>query len=562
MKSIRILSSRGVQLIAIVLLFYICTLPILGVIFYGVSAEGDPMTAKDYLRLLGLFRNSVCLSLAVTVLAVLLAILATFTLFRLRFRGRKVLRVLMLAPLVNPTFVGTLSFIMLFGKRGLITYRLLHLNVSPYGWQGVLILQVLSLTTIAYLVLSGAVGSTDVALEDAARNLGTPEGQIFWKVTLPMMLPEMTAGALLVFLASMADFTTPLVIGGNFRTLASDLYIQITGVYDMKLASITGIFLLVPCFLAFCLQQHLSRRRKYATDQSTGQSIEYDFVAPWVKGLLIAGTSLLILFFMTIVLFIVVGAFTVNWGYDYSFTTQNLQEVLLKDARVFLIPLRNSVVLAVVTGLVASLIGVLVAYQVYRRRILCPALVDGICLFPAAVPGILFGIGYLVTFKYPLFGVGSLFFPEVHGIVLLGTGIIIYIICVARDINVSMKSCYALLEHMEPDLEAAAYNLGASRGQTMRYVILPVLKDAFVNAYLRVFSGTMTTLGAIIFLLLPKNKVIIQVLFQTISSEKLGVSAIMALMLSGFTLLLMLLFSLLAHLPEHLAAIRRKRHEH
>ncbi len=562
MKTVRTLGSRGVQLVAIVLLFYICTLPILGVIFYGVSAEGDPLKAKDYLRLLELFRNSVGLSLAVTVLSVLLAILATFTLFRLRFRGQRALRVLMLTPLVNPTFVGTLSFIMLFGKRGLITYRLLHLSVSPYGWQGVLILQVLSLTTIAYLVLSGAVRSTDVALEDAARNLGTPEGRIFLRITLPMMLPEITAAALLVFLASMADFTTPLVIGGSFRTLASDLYVQITGVYDMRMASITGIFLLAPCFLAFCLQQRLSRRRKYSTDQSTGQSIEYAFVAPWVKRLLIAGTTLLISFFLLIIIFIVVGAFTVNWGYDYSFTTANLQEVLLKDARVFLVPLRNSVMLAVVTGLVSSLIGVTVAYQVFRRKILFPALVDGICLFPAAVPGILFGIGYLVTFKYPLFGVGSVIFPEAQGIVLLGTGVIIYIICVARDINVSMKSCYALLEHMEPDLEAAAYNLGASRGQTMRYVILPVLKDAFVNAYLRVFSGTMTTLGAIVFLLLPSNKVIIQILFQTISSEKLGVSAIMALMLSGFTLLLMLLFSLIAYGPERLAAFRRKRHEH
>lgn len=547
--------------VGLVFLFYFSSLPILSVLFYGVSADGSRFTSAELVRILGLLRNSLCLSAGVTAAAVTLAVVAAFTLGRLQFKGQRFLRLMMLLPLVSPTFVGSLALIMLFGKRGLISHSLLHLNSSIYGWHGVFFLQVLGLTTVAYLVISGAVRGTDTVLEDAARNLGLSEGRIFFQVTLPMMLPEISAAALLTFLASMADFTTPLIIGGGFRTLASDLYVQITGLYDIKTASITGIFLLVPCFFAFLLQRFLTDRKKYESDLSSHGTVLYVGVSSTVRRLLIALTVLLTFAFCMTFLFTIVGAFTKAWGYDYTFTLDNLRTVLGKNPKTFVNPLRNSILLAVVTGVSASLLGTLLAYGIYRGKLICARFTDFICLFPAAVPGILFGIGYLVTFKYSLFGIGQAVLPSFPTIVLLGTSTIIYLICIARNINVSMKSCYALLEHIDPDLENAAYNLGASHWYTVLRVTLPLLKDAFSNSYIRVFSGTMTTLGAIIFLLLPKDKVAIQIIFQSITSEKMGVSCVMALTLSGITLLLMLLFYTVAYWKEIRRALRRPRHE-
>lgn len=547
--------------VGLVFLFYFSSLPILSVLFYGVSADGSRFTSAELVRILGLLRNSLCLSAGVTAAAVTLAVVAAFTLGRLQFKGQRFLRLMMLLPLVSPTFVGSLALIMLFGKRGLISHSLLHLNSSIYGWHGVFFLQVLGLTTVAYLVISGAVRGTDTVLEDAARNLGLSEGRIFFQVTLPMMLPEISAAALLTFLASMADFTTPLIIGGGFRTLASDLYVQITGLYDIKTASITGIFLLVPCFFAFLLQRFLTDRKKYESDLSSHGTVLYVGVSSTVRRLLIALTVLLTFAFCMTFLFTIVGAFTKAWGYDYTFTLDNLRTVLGKNPKTFVNPLRNSILLAVVTGFSASLLGTLLAYGIYRGKLICARFTDFICLFPAAVPGILFGIGYLVTFKYSLFGIGQAVLPSFPTIVLLGSSTIIYLICIARNINVSMKSCYALLEHIDPDLENAAYNLGASHWYTVLRVTLPLLKDAFSNSYIRVFSGTMTTLGAIIFLLLPKDKVAIQIIFQSITSEKMGVSCVMALTLSGITLLLMLLFYTVAYWKEIRRALRRPRHE-
>ncbi len=544
--------------ILFILIFYFCSLPVISVILYGVNGDGRAVTSSDITRALMLLRNSVALSLLVSVAAVGFGTIATFGLYRIKFKGRGIMRVLMLLPLVNPAFVGSISFLMLFGKRGLITHQFLGLNISPFGWQGVFFLQVLGAITSAYLIISAAVRNTDVSTEEAARNLGASELQVLTRVTLPMMAPEITTAFLMVFLGSMADFTTPMIIGGRFRTLATDLYLQITGLNNMRIASISGIFLLIPCFIAFFLQRSYSRHRRYSSDHAAYGEIEYTMVKGWIKAGLIGTTLLIMSYFIINITFIFVGAFTENWGYDYTFTTKYLEEAFSTNLSKYLKPFINSVTMSVITGLGSSLIGVVMAYLIQRGKIKFGKSLDLIAMVPAAVPGILLGVGYLVTFKYPFLGIGRYILTDLKPLILLGTSIIVYLSCISRNINVSMKSCYALLEHIDPDLENAAFNLGASKVQTYRYVIIPLLKDAFVNSYIKVFAGTMTSLGVIIFLLMPKNKVIVQVLFQSLTGGMaLGVPAVLALSLSFLTLSLMLLFSLLAYGKDSLAKLWR-----
>ena len=178
------------------------------------------------------------------------------------------------------------------------------------------------------------------------------------------------------------------------------------------------------------------------------------------------------------------------------------------------------------------------------------SLVDFMATLPAAVPGILFGIGYLVTFKYPIFGIGRYIFTESKPLLLLGTGIIIYIICIARFMNTGLRAGYALLEHVHPDLEKAAYNLGGSELATFSGIIFPLMKDAFFASFLKTLSSGMVTLGAIIFLLLPSNKVAVQQIFQIITSSRTGTAAAMALSLSLLTLILLGFFYCLFYYDE------------
>ncbi len=554
---IKAFSKKVIDIFLIVLLFYFCTMPIIGVILNGISGEGPIATPTRWQVNMTLLQNSLRVSLIVTIIAVVFATTATITLNRIKFRGRNILKVMMLLPLVNPAFVGSISFIMLFGRRGLITYRLLGLNTSPYGIQGIIVLQSLAFTTLAYLIISSGIRNIDTTIEDAARNLGASETSVFFRITLSTIWPEIITAALLVFLASMADFTTPLIIGGSFRTLASDLYLQITGLYNLQSASVTGIILFIPCFIAFILHRYVISKKRY-TDASASSTIEYQEIAKPIKYVAIFISSITVIFFLVNVTFIIVGAFTVSWGFDYTFTLTHLRTAVDQDFNKLLRPLLNSFTLAIVTAFISSFIGVMLAYRIERKTIVAPKVVDFICLFTSAVPGVLFGIGYLVIFKYSFFGVGQAIFKSANPIILLGTGIIIYIICIARSVNLSMKSCYALLKHVDPDLENAAYNLGAGKLRTLIYIILPVLKDAFVNSFIRVFSSTMTTLGAIVFLLMPANKVIIQVIFQAITGANLGATAVMALMLSSFTLMCMLTFYFLAYGKNTITRIRRK----
>lgn len=545
-----------IQLLLIVVLIYFSFLPILSVIIYGLSGDLSFIDEKLVKRVTTLLANSLFVSVTVTIISVFFGIIITFALRRINFKGIGILRVLILLPMVNPTFVGSIAFIMLFGSRGLITHKLLNLSVSPYGWQGIVTLQVMSLVTYAYLLISSSIQNIDTTIEQAARNLGASESSVLFKITLPMMAPEITSAALLVFLSSMSDFTTPIMIGGKFGTLASDLYVQITGVYNMRSAAISGIILLIPCVIAFYTQRYFSNKKKYFSDTSNDRDIVYEKVSTPVKFLLISCTLCFIGFFILKFAFIIIGAFTQNWGYDYTFTLEHVKKALSTNLNPFL----NSVKLAIITAFIASLSGVILSYLINRKKIVFSAFVDFIGVFPAAVPGILFGIGYLVTFKYPLFGVGKYIFSNSTPWIILGTSIIIYLICIARSMNVAMKSGYALLEHIDPDIENAAYNLGAGKIKTFKLVIMPLLKEAVLTSYLKIFSSTITTLGAIIFLILPKNKVAVQIIFQSGTQSAMGVPSTLALMLSMLTLSFMGLFYVIVYGKQILEKLRRCSH--
>ena len=243
---------------------------------------------------------------------------------------------------------------MLFGKMGLITHEMLHLDVSPYGLQGIALMQILGLSSLAYLIISSSISNSDSLVEDAARNLGATEWQIFKGITLKKMFPEISTTAILVLLASMADFETPLIIGGAYQTLASDLYIQITGLYDMKSASISGILLLIPSIALFFTYRKINKNKSFFDMNPQGVSIQYRHYSRVLKSLFFFITAFFCAFVFLKYGFIIIGAFTKNWGYDYSFTLKHLEEAFQRD----LSPFFNSIKLAFMTALISSSAGV------------------------------------------------------------------------------------------------------------------------------------------------------------------------------------------------------------
>lgn len=531
------------SIIAITIIYF-AFLPIIAVFIYGSSSSGDiGLYGVFYERITKYLTNSLKLSIPVTFIAVIIGFISSTALWRFKFCGRGILRILILLPIVNPPFVGSIAYLMLFGKRGLISYELLGIEKTAFGYKGVLFMQIIGLSTLAYMIISSGIKKMDVTYEEAARNLGASEWNIFKNITFHMMIPEITVAAMLVFLSSMADFGTPIIIGGPFQTLASDLYIQITGLYNMKAAAISGTILFIPCVAAFIIQKKLSDNKVFYSSGIQSFNIEYDNFKPLVKSTFLSITLFFIAFILTIYIFIVIGALTVRWGFDYSFTLKHVQSMLSED----LTPFWNSLKLAFGAGLMSSIIGVILAYLLKSKKLRFAKQIDLIATLPAAVPGILFGIGYLVTFRYPLFGIGKIVFTEVKPWILLGTGIVIYIISTYRSLNIGLKAGYTHMEHLNPNLELASINLGANENKTFFYVIFPNLRPALTVAFFRNFTSLMTSLGAIIFLILPKNKVAIQQIFQVMSSSEIGVAAAMAVTLSFLSLAFIGLFQLIVN---------------
>ncbi|MBN2285834.1 MAG: iron ABC transporter permease [Tissierellales bacterium] len=537
-------------------LVYFILLPVMSVIVYGIKSENSLFfSMKGLERSLGYLKNSLIVSFSVTAIATCTGVMLAFTLNRIKFVGRGLLKLLVLLPFVNPPFVGSISYIMLFGRRGLISNKLLGLSISPYGPWGIVVIQVLGLSSLAYILIASSIKKTDTTLEAAARNLGANENDILRSITIPMMLPEISSTALLVFLASMADFSTPLIIGGNFQTLASDLYIQITGLFDMKSAAVSGLILLIPCIAAFVIQKYHLQKKSYFTEETLSSSIEYEEINAYTKFFLISFTAIFISFIFIKYFFIIVGAFTKQWGYNYTLTFSHVNELIGKQYKPFI----NSIKLAFITASLGSFLGMLIAYLIRFKKLFLSNFVDFAATLPAAVPGILFGIGYLVAFKYPILGIGKWIFTDIKPWILLGTGSIIYLIMIARFINTGLRSGYALLEHINPDMEKASYNLGAGEIETFFRIMAPLMKDAFFASFIRAFTSGMITLGAIIFLLMPSNKVAVQQIFQVVNGGNIGAGAAISLTLSLLTLFLLGVFYTLFNIVEYMKVIKRNK---
>ena len=175
-------------------------------------------------------------------------------------------KVVSMLPVVSPPFVLSLSMIMLFGKAGIITRYLLKIyDNSVYGYWGIVIVQTLTFFPVCYMMLKGLLKNIDPSLEEAARDMGAGRMKVFTSVTLPLILPGLGNAFLVTFIESIADFANPMLIGGSYDTLATTIYLQITGAYDKSGAAAMAVVLLCITLLMFAVQKYYLEAKTAAT---------------------------------------------------------------------------------------------------------------------------------------------------------------------------------------------------------------------------------------------------------------------------------------------------------
>ncbi len=235
----------------------------------GVPGLGNLLALLERPHLFQIVRQSVLVAGGVAFCATALGACIAVTVFRTRLPLRGLFRAAAVLPLIIPGFVSSISFLFLFGRNGLITYKLLKLDLAIYTWKSVFLIQVMDFATIAFLLVSASLLTMDGRPEDAARTLGASETEVFRTVTLPLLRPGLLAAGILIFMRSMADFGTPLFLGGRFATLASASYSQLIGSYNLEMASAMNTLLLLICLVAFLLF-----RRAQEAGERTRQTAE------------------------------------------------------------------------------------------------------------------------------------------------------------------------------------------------------------------------------------------------------------------------------------------------
>lgn len=461
-----------------------------------------------------LYRNALANSLSVGALVglfgVVIGYVAAFVLTRLDVPFKKLLHLITILPIISPPFVSAVSILFLFGFNGLITKQLMGLqDFSIYGFHGVVLSQVFTFAPIAYLSLRGVLASISPTLEDAALNIGASRWQTFWKVTFPLTLPGIAGAFLIVFIESLADFGNPLVLAGAaFPMLAPQAYLEITGSFNLPRGAMLAVILIIPSITAFAIQRYWLSKRQYVTVTGKPTASTSKIVSDPVKWLLYAFVLLFALIVVAFYTVIVVGAITKVWGFDYTLTLAHFAYVFNVGFKT----VTDTLIIALITTPISGLFGMLVAFLVVRRNFPGKSAMEFGSILSYAVPGTVVGIGYILAFNsYPL--------------ILTGTLTILVLCFLFRYVPVGIQSGIAVLRQIDPSIEEAAQNLGASSLTTFRKVTLPLIAPAFFSGLVYAFVRAMTAISAAIFLVSANwNLMTVQILNQ-VGSGRLGVAA-------------------------------------
>jgi iron(III) transport system permease protein len=448
----------------------------------------------------GVAWNTLLLAVLCGLLTTLLGLGCALLILRTGMPGKRVMRALTVLPIITPPFVIGLALILLFGRSGLVSTLLWEWFEIPrsrwlYGLPGILLAQVLAFTPIAFLVLIGVVQGISPSLEEASQTLGAGRWQTFSTVTWPLLRPGLANAFLLGFVESMADFGNPLVLGGNYEVLSTKIFFAVVGAaYNQGQAAVLAIVLLGFTLAAFWVQQRWLGDRSYTTVTGKGDS---GLPTPLPRRITwIAGLVTLPWVALTFVIYAVIltGGFVRTMGRDYTPTLEHYRtgfKIDFSDGIFFegaaWPSFFTTVKLAAVSAPITAAIGLLTAYLLTRQRFNGRKALEFATMLSFAIPGTVLGVAYILAFNVP-------------PIEITGTGLILVIAFVFRNMPVGIRSGMAGLSQIDRSLDEASATLRARTATTLWRVVLPLLRPALVAALVYSFVRSMTAVSAVIFL--------------------------------------------------------------
>jgi iron(III) transport system permease protein len=464
-----------VSVVAFAIVLAFLAWPLSRVLMTSLTGEGGQLVlAENYQRVFthryyyGSVLNSLLLSTLATLGAVLIGTPLALAVARYPVPGKVLIRTAANLALLSPPFIGAYSWIVLFGRNGLANQLLEPLGFglpTIYGYRGILLVFVVQYFPYVFLLVSGALAAVDQSIEDAALSLGSRPRRVFRTAILPVIAPSLTAGALLVFMSTMADFGTPMIIGEGLRTLPTLMYGEFINELggNPSMASTLGSLLILVNTSALMAQRHFAFRKAYHA--VCLQPLGIRRVSPRRLTLVTALVYAVVAVAMIPATTIVVSSFMPTRGpvMYAGLSLQSYATVLHLVPRAIV----NTLGLTALAVLLDVALGMLIAYLLARRRSRAHALLDALVMLAYAIPGTVVGVGLIIVYNRP-------------PVVLTGTWIILLVSYFIRHLPYPVRSCTAMLQQIDTRVEEASVSLGVPPFRTFWRITVPLMRPAIL----------------------------------------------------------------------------------
>jgi iron(III) transport system permease protein len=478
---------------------------------------------------LGSIRNSLVAGAWTTLFATLLAVPLAFCLARIDLPGKSALMTLVALPLVVPSFVSAYALVLLFGHAGVVTVALRSVGIpiqSIYGMIGIVIVFTFNLYPYVLMPTVAGFRAIDISIEESARNLGGSRWYVFRTVLLPVVMPAVLAGALLVFVETLENFGVPAVLAEDRPFLALDIFKLFAGESDSNVgaAGALSVLLIVCAAAILLLQRHYLARRRYATGArrappvipvGTGWRI---LAAIFSWGVVLI--SVMPFGAVVVISFMHFSGPVLSWQLGLSNYTS-----LLRGSYQ---PLYNTLILASSAAVVATVMGAPIGYVLARHQSRISTVLDMVGMVPFAVSGTVLAIGLVVAFNS-------------GWLVLTGGWLILVIAYVVRKLPFSIRSSSAIVHQIDPSLEEASINLGVSPLRTFATLTVPLMAGGLVGGMVLIWVTAASELSSTIVLYSSRWTTMTVMMFQALQGTGAGEAAAAASILILFTAVPLLL---------------------
>lgn len=529
----------NVVTIGIFLIFAVCLIYPLFSLFFSSLKDSNTgeftlsnfvqfFTKKYYYESLW---RSFSVTIITTILTIVIGVPLAYVMTTCKIKGKGLIEILIIISVLSPPFIGAYSWILLLGRSGVITTFLsdtFGINLpSIYGFSGILLVFTLKLFPFIYMYTTGALKKLDVSLIEASESLGCTGVKKVFTVVIPLILPTVLAGSLLVFMNALADFGTPMLIGEGYQVMPVLIYSEFISEVGGKAnfaAALSAIMVFITTII-FLGQKYVVNKKSFV--MSSLKPIQPKKING-IKSFL-AHTFVYIVVGLAIIpqVTVIFTSFLKTKGAMFirEFSLNSYINVIGKLGS----SIRNTFVYGIIAIILIIILGMFISYVSVRRKNLFTSILDTLTMFPYIIPGSVLGITLLLAFnKKP--------------ILLSGTFMIIVIAFVIRRLPYTIRSSAAILYQISPSMEEASISLGYSQFQTFKNVTSRMMLPGVISGAILSWITVINELSASIILYTGTTRTMSVAIYSEVIRASYGTAAALSSILTFTTIISLLIF--------------------